>query len=164
MRPCPSTQSLILFSLPSQHCVSPFELADPTKPGHRRFIALWLVDPYNRIISTANVPPQQQDWWREAAFGGTVDSRKAAAKKLPADLLHLLTEKGVMLHADAQPAEQTARLPAELMELVRGQLHLGTLSLEEAREHRLRLMEERTSHQQDARGEWARAEYSFCEH
>ncbi|KAF4990267.1 hypothetical protein FGRMN_8575 [Fusarium graminum] len=47
----------------SQHRVSAFRLQDPTKPGHRRFIALWLVDPHRRIISTANVPPQQKHWW-----------------------------------------------------------------------------------------------------
>ncbi len=31
----------------------------------------WLVDPHQRIIPTANVPPQQLDWWtEEAVFGG----------------------------------------------------------------------------------------------
>src|SRR6185437_6116833 len=32
--------------------VTPFELEDKMKPGHLRFIALWLVDPTTRIIST----------------------------------------------------------------------------------------------------------------
>lgn len=48
-----------------QHKVEPFSLADPTKPGHRRFIVLWLVDPNYRVLSTANVPPQQHEWWVE---------------------------------------------------------------------------------------------------
>jgi len=48
-----------------QHCVGPFELADKTKPGHRKIVALFLVDPYIRVLSTANVPPQQRDWWAE---------------------------------------------------------------------------------------------------
>ena len=43
------------------HRVSPFELVDKTRPGHRRVMVLWLVDPYTRVISTANVPPQQRD-------------------------------------------------------------------------------------------------------
>src|SRR5262245_54926885 len=53
---------LLAFPNVFQHRVSPFKLQDPAKPGHRRFIALWLVDPYTRVISTANVPPQRLDW------------------------------------------------------------------------------------------------------
>ena len=53
----------------SQHRVSSLQLVDPTKPGHRRFIALWLVDPTRRIISTANVPPQRLDWYMESLLG-----------------------------------------------------------------------------------------------
>ncbi|KAG5633649.1 hypothetical protein DXG03_006869, partial [Asterophora parasitica] len=49
-----------------QHRVHPFSLADPTKPGHRKIVALFLVDPNIRIISTANVPCQQREWWAEA--------------------------------------------------------------------------------------------------
>ncbi|RDB22804.1 hypothetical protein Hypma_010044 [Hypsizygus marmoreus] len=48
-----------------QHQVQPFKLADPTKPGHRKILALFLVDPGIRIISTANVPCQQREWWSE---------------------------------------------------------------------------------------------------
>jgi hypothetical protein len=47
--------------------VAPFSLVDRTKPGHRRFLLLWLVDPHYRILSTANVPPQQREWWVEEA-------------------------------------------------------------------------------------------------
>jgi hypothetical protein len=60
---------LLAFPNVFHHRVSPFELRDKTKPGHRRFIALWLVDPATRIINTANIPPQQQSWWMERAFG-----------------------------------------------------------------------------------------------
>ncbi|PHH70795.1 hypothetical protein CDD80_5721 [Ophiocordyceps camponoti-rufipedis] len=49
-----------------QHRVSPFRLADDTKPGHRKILALFLVDPAVPIISTANVPPQQGDWGQDA--------------------------------------------------------------------------------------------------
>lgn len=56
-----------LLSFPNilQHCVSPFSLADRSKPGHRKILAFFLVDPNMRIISTANVPPQREDWWKE---------------------------------------------------------------------------------------------------
>lgn len=42
-----------------QHRVSPFRLADPTRPGHRKILAFFLVDPSQRIVSTSDVPPQQ---------------------------------------------------------------------------------------------------------
>ncbi|GAA3990839.1 hypothetical protein GCM10022247_07090 [Allokutzneria multivorans] len=42
-----------------QHRVSPFRLADPTRGGHRKILAFFLVDPSARIVSTADVPPQQ---------------------------------------------------------------------------------------------------------
>ncbi|GAM84742.1 hypothetical protein ANO11243_027430 [Dothideomycetidae sp. 11243] len=48
-----------------QHCVTPFSLQDKTKPGHRKIIALFLVDPTRRIISTSHIPPQRKDWWAE---------------------------------------------------------------------------------------------------
>ena len=52
---------LLTFPNILQHQVKPFELADKTKKGHRKILALFLVDPGIRIISTANVPPQQRD-------------------------------------------------------------------------------------------------------
>ncbi|WP_078967931.1 MULTISPECIES: DUF4246 domain-containing protein [unclassified Streptomyces] len=42
-----------------QHRVDPFRLADPTRPGHRKILAFFLVDPSERIVSTSDVPPQQ---------------------------------------------------------------------------------------------------------
>ncbi|MET9935850.1 MULTISPECIES: DUF4246 domain-containing protein [unclassified Streptomyces] len=42
-----------------QHRVSPFRLADPTRPGHRKILAFFLVDPSEKIVSTSDVPPQQ---------------------------------------------------------------------------------------------------------
>ncbi|KAL4807886.1 hypothetical protein BDV18DRAFT_136334 [Aspergillus unguis] len=57
---------LITFPNTVQHRVSPFSLADRSKPGHRKILALFLVDPHHRIISTANVPPQREDWYKES--------------------------------------------------------------------------------------------------
>ena len=51
-----------------QHQVRPFKLADPTKPGRRKILALFLVDPNIRVISTANVPCQPRDWWSQAVL------------------------------------------------------------------------------------------------
>ncbi|KUI66951.1 hypothetical protein VM1G_01933 [Cytospora mali] len=151
---------LLAFPNVFQHQVSPFRLTDPTKPGHRRFIALWLVDPFRRIVSTANVPPQQQDWWTESVFGKSEDSQKSAADKLPAELVQLLQERGV----DLPKKSEGCSLPPELLDLVREELGLHTISQKEAEEHRLKLMEERSSHQYEAHRVWTAASYSFCEH
>nr|WBO80084.1 DUF4246 domain-containing protein [Streptomyces sp. SBE_14.2] len=42
-----------------QHQVSPFRLTDPTRPGHRKILAFFLLDPSRKIVSTSDVPPQQ---------------------------------------------------------------------------------------------------------
>ncbi|MFF9483889.1 DUF4246 domain-containing protein [Streptomyces sp. NPDC014676] len=42
-----------------QHRVGSFRLADPTRPGHRKLLAFFLVDPSEKIVSTSDVPPQQ---------------------------------------------------------------------------------------------------------
>ncbi|KAI1038215.1 hypothetical protein LB503_012108 [Fusarium chuoi] len=99
---------LLAFPNVFQHRGSSFKGQDPTKPGHRRFIALWLVDPHRRILSTANVP-QQKNWW---AGSGEVPS--------------------------------------------------GLMDVEEARAHRLKLMDERTEEKVTAH--WESIDYNFCEH
>ncbi|WP_024760889.1 DUF4246 domain-containing protein [Streptomyces exfoliatus] len=42
-----------------QHRVGGFRLVDPTRPGHRKILAFFLVDPSEKIVSTSDVPPQQ---------------------------------------------------------------------------------------------------------
>ncbi|KAJ2862634.1 hypothetical protein GGH94_004151 [Coemansia aciculifera] len=39
-----------------------FELADPTRPGHLKYIAFCIVNPAIRLLSTGLVPPQQPNW------------------------------------------------------------------------------------------------------
>ncbi|KAJ1821977.1 hypothetical protein LPJ75_000588 [Coemansia sp. RSA 2598] len=58
----------IVFPNVYQHRVSGFELADKTKPGHRKIFAFFFIDPSTRIPSTEIVPPQQQGWWAEDAM------------------------------------------------------------------------------------------------
>ncbi|KAL2911084.1 hypothetical protein HK105_209464 [Polyrhizophydium stewartii] len=52
----------IAFSNMLRHRVGNFELVDPKKPGFRRILVFFLVDPAKRIVSTAHVAPQQA-WW-----------------------------------------------------------------------------------------------------
>ncbi|MFI1648506.1 DUF4246 domain-containing protein [Streptomyces avidinii] len=42
-----------------QHRVGSFRLTDPTRRGHRKILAFFLVDPSEKIVSTSDVPPQQ---------------------------------------------------------------------------------------------------------
>ncbi|MEU5658429.1 DUF4246 domain-containing protein [Streptomyces sp. NPDC047737] len=48
-----------------QHRVGSFRLADPARPGCRKILAFFLVDPSERIVSTSDVPPQQP--WSETS-------------------------------------------------------------------------------------------------
>ncbi|KAF5602401.1 uncharacterized protein FSUBG_7708 [Fusarium subglutinans] len=100
---------LLAFPNVFQHGISSFKLHDPTKPGHRHFIDLWLADPHRRILSTANVPPQQKDRWTGS-----------------------------------------------------GEVPKGLMNVEEARAHRLKLLDERTA--EKTRALWESIDYNFCEH
>ncbi|KAF7554625.1 hypothetical protein G7Z17_g2757 [Cylindrodendrum hubeiense] len=77
---------MLFFPNIYQHRVSSFELADKTKPGHRKILALFLVDPTVPVISTANVPPQQHDWWAESAFPADFRS------KLPSEIMDMVVD------------------------------------------------------------------------
>jgi hypothetical protein len=42
-----------------QHRVDSFRLTDPTRPGYRKILVFFLVDPSETIVSTSDIPPQQ---------------------------------------------------------------------------------------------------------
>ncbi|TQV97134.1 DUF1665 domain-containing protein [Cordyceps javanica] len=86
---------ILAFPNTLQHRVSPLKLQDPSKPGHRRFLALWLVDPHVRVISTANVPPQQTDWWEKSspAPAGLMTREEAREQRLA-----LMKERSIGQH------------------------------------------------------------------
>lgn len=56
---------MLAFPNVLQHRVHNFRLRDATRPGHRKILVMFLVDPHIRVLSTANVPPQQKDWWKD---------------------------------------------------------------------------------------------------
>lgn len=99
---------LITFPNTLQHCVKPFTLADPTKPGHRKIVALFLVDPDVEVINTAIVPPQQREWWAE----------RANADLDPLNLPQELNDE-IIKHAEREwpmGMEEAKKLRLELME------------------------------------------------
>ncbi|KAG5652503.1 hypothetical protein H0H81_004816 [Sphagnurus paluster] len=101
-----------------QHRVEPFKLADESKPGHRKIVAMFLVDPAIKIISTANVPCQQAAWWRDAVLDELEGSSGYGGKGL-------------------------AGLPQEIKDQIFNDVDDFPISVEEAKEFRLELMEER---------------------
>ncbi|KAF9887732.1 hypothetical protein FE257_009685 [Aspergillus nanangensis] len=82
------TRSGRLLSFPNnlQHRVEPFRLDDTTRPGHRKILAMFLVDPHIRILSTANVPPQRVDWWAEEV------RRVPPFDRLPGEIYNQITD------------------------------------------------------------------------
>ncbi|KAF7977251.1 hypothetical protein HWV62_4369 [Athelia sp. TMB] len=122
---------LITFPNVFQHRVTPFSLADPTKPGHRKILALFLVDPHIQIISSAHVPCQRRDWWAEE-----LGRSGALPGKLPLEIVQ------------------------EVMENVEG----FPISLGDAKQLRLELMEERKSHEEVLDGKFHQWTFSLCEH
>jgi hypothetical protein len=105
-------------------------LEDPSKPGHRKLLALFLVDPNIRIVSTANVPPQQRDWWSEE-----------------------LKSSGCFKH-----------LAPELQEKVFESVDDFPIGLDEAKEIRLKLMDERKEFVVLQNEGFQSTTFSLCEH
>ncbi|KAH9914457.1 uncharacterized protein B0H18DRAFT_1125496 [Fomitopsis serialis] len=68
---CVTTKQDRCIAFPNlyQHLVSPFRLTDPAKPGHRKILVFFLVDPNITIPSASTVSPQQEPWIRRAVEG-----------------------------------------------------------------------------------------------
>ena len=121
---------LLAFPNVFQHGVGPFKLEDPSKPGHRKILALFLIDPHCRIISTANVPPQQKNWWSP----------------------------------EIRDSERLAGMPNEVVDQIVDDVDDFPISLEEAKELRLELMEERKVFVEDVDNDIQSSTFFFCEH
>ncbi|KAI0875172.1 hypothetical protein GGS24DRAFT_500123 [Hypoxylon argillaceum] len=77
---------LIAFPNVLAHQVQPFELADKSRPGHRKILAMFLVEPHIRVLSTSVVPPQRKDWWAR-------EIRKVSPlSRLPIEIFELIIE------------------------------------------------------------------------
>ncbi|PPR02045.1 hypothetical protein CVT24_011205 [Panaeolus cyanescens] len=128
---------LITFPNILQHRVKSFELADPTKPGHRKILALFLVDPNIKIISTAHVPCQSKEWWQET----------------------IIQEQTIF-----PDSAGLAQLPMELQSIIFDEVQEFPLDIEEAKSLRLDLMKERAmyAHAQDAA--FHKNHFSLSEH
>ncbi|KAF7361394.1 hypothetical protein MSAN_01172500 [Mycena sanguinolenta] len=118
-----------------QHRVSPFKLVDPSKPGHRKILAFFLVDPTkDPILSATDVPPQRADWAAEALEAACVDSTS------------LLGE-----------------FPRELRDLVKDNFPPTLISAQEAEVYRAELMKERTASVESHTRQYLQS-FNLCEH
>ena len=84
------THKCVAFPNLYQHRVQPFHLEDPTKPGHRKILVFFLVDPTRKILSATDVAPQQREWVTEAMQ--TADQNTAIGK-LPVELLTMISDE-----------------------------------------------------------------------
>ncbi|KAG4434610.1 hypothetical protein IFR05_009903 [Cadophora sp. M221] len=75
-----------------QHRLDGLALCDATQPGRFGMLLLYLVDPNYRICSTANVPPQQHDWWAEVALDQAVFGTGAVpqARRVPLEVRQIV--------------------------------------------------------------------------
>ncbi|KAI1793685.1 hypothetical protein LXA43DRAFT_1000003 [Ganoderma leucocontextum] len=69
-----------------QHRVQPFELADPSKPGFRKIVCFFLVDPSTKVISTSDVLPQQESWWTSDSWAEVACAAVPLVRTLPREL------------------------------------------------------------------------------
>lgn len=123
---------LITFPNTLQHRVAPFSLADKSRSGHRKILAIFLVDPHRRIISSANVPPQREDWGEE---------KRCLVNKV-----------------------LSYRMPPELQDMISGDSFGSLMGMDEAKRHRLALMEERSIQSQESNEAFETGAFSLCEH
>ncbi|KAF7300076.1 hypothetical protein MKEN_01330700 [Mycena kentingensis (nom. inval.)] len=117
-----------------QHQVSPFRLQDATKPGTRKILVFFLVDPTVKVPSASNVAPQQAWFMRE-----------------------------ILLEIARDPGSRLGALPVELIDLVADVIP-GTMTREAAEAVREELMEERSIMIQDVDKEYFSREFNMCEH
>ncbi|KXH26363.1 hypothetical protein CSAL01_11361, partial [Colletotrichum salicis] len=132
---------------------TPFKLADPSKTGHRKIVALFLVHPAIPVISTPNVPPQQKHWWPAEP---KIEPLLAPA---PDDHGLIRWETAQKEWANSEDAWLKARENWE-QAVSRDKWPIG---MEEAKELRKELMAERTWMKEKEAG-WLKTEWNFCEH
>lgn len=124
----------IVFPNIFQHQVQPFRLQDPTRPGSRKILVFFLVNPEEGpILSTTFVPPQQKAWSSGTVAAASLN--KELAKKLSPEI--------------ARDIERLVDWP---------------MTLEEAKKHRELLMKERKYFVTTMNEDVFERPFSLCEH
>lgn len=100
-----ANKRMVAFPNTLQHRVDPFRLEDPTKPGHRKIVAFFLVDPSLHILSTADVMSRHLDLFVDEIGG------HGYFGKLPTAIVAKIGSYAGLLELDEAKAERL-----ELME------------------------------------------------
>ncbi|KAJ3046666.1 hypothetical protein HDU99_009718, partial [Rhizoclosmatium hyalinum] len=92
----------VVFPNHFHHKAGAFELEDKTRPGHRKMLTFFLVNPDYQTISTADVGMQQVDWLAEELYEAC-----GLKAKLPLEVVRLIA-----LFTGAVMTEKEARVYA----------------------------------------------------
>ncbi|KAF8601423.1 hypothetical protein BDV93DRAFT_524809 [Ceratobasidium sp. AG-I] len=109
-----SQHRCIAFPNTYQHQVSAVKLTDRTKPGHRKILALFLVDPALQKPSTTTVPPQQQDWRLKATA-----ANPALRERFAPEIINLIDSLGDGTMSRKEAEEYRLELMDERIEFVK---------------------------------------------
>ena len=95
------THRCVAFPNSYQHQIQPFRLEDATKPGHRKILVFFLVDPTRKVLSATDVAPQQREWVTDAMYQA---GQNSAFAKLPFELLTMISSEneGAMTRLEAE--------------------------------------------------------------
>ena len=76
-------------------------MEDATKPGHRKIIVLFLVDPTQKVLSATDIAPQQSELVTDTMYRA---GQNSAIAKLPIELLTTISNenKGAMTRLEAE--------------------------------------------------------------
>ena len=120
------THRCVAFPNVYQHQVQPFRLEDTTKPGHRKILVFFLVDPTQKILSATDVAPQQRDWVTDAMYHA---GQNSPFTKLPIELLRMISSKneGVMTRLEAEKYREELMSEREIAVEESGRAYFGRL-------------------------------------
>ena len=107
-----ATERCVAFPNLYQHQVQPFRLEDPTKPGHRKILVFFLVDPTQRVLSATDVAPQQREWITDAMYHAGQGST-AAFSKLPVELLTMISNENDVTMSRSEAEKYREELVSE---------------------------------------------------
>jgi hypothetical protein len=138
-RPRIQTGRVMCFPNIYQHCVPSFSLADKSKPGHRKILVFFLVDPFAPITSTADVLPQEEE---DSRWRGP-ELLDLMSRKLPMEL------KDMIMHKIVNKKNPDAK---------------WGMSKKEALKNRIALMAERSKHNENVDEVLFGREFDLCEH
>ncbi len=103
------------------------------------------------------------DWYSDSLLGTTAQAREEALSKIPPELVVMLSNQ----KAETAKASAQCRLPAELMDIVlddfKAKKEELPMSVEEAIQHRAKLMYERAQYHERVDGNWLGRTYECVE-